>query len=144
MFFNQYEHNMDSRGRVSVPSSFRDELGDVVYVAPGTGNYLLIFTKKDFEIVNKEIQNLPRSNKSLNLFKRKFNMLSSECQLDSMGRISLSPNQREHAVLSKEVIFIGASDRIEIWSREELELEFDKEIDYKEVEEQLDYLNSKY
>lgn len=139
MFLNEFEHNMDSKGRVSIPSSFRDELGEVVYVAPGSGKYLTIYKKEDFEVVSKQIQSFPRSSKSLSLFKRKFNMLSSECQVDKMGRIIFTPNQRSHASLEKEVIFIGSVDKIEVWSRKELDSIFDEEIDYKEVEKQLDY-----
>ena len=89
MFIGEYNHNIDSKGRVILPAKFRDILGDCFYITKGNDGCLFYYTSG-----------------------------AMECVPDNNGRITLSQTLREFAGLEKEIVSIGCNDRAEIWSRE--------------------------
>jgi len=118
MFFGEYKHNVDDKGRMSIPSKFRDELGENFFVTKGLDQCLFIFPSIEWELFQSKLKQLPLSNPNARAFKRFFNASAIDCTLDKQGRINISQVLREYASVEKEVNIIGVGDRIEIWSRD--------------------------
>lgn len=116
MFIGEYNHNIDNKGRVSMPSKFRDLLGDNFIATKGLDNCLFVYPIDEWKVVESKLKSLPMTNVDARAFVRFFFSGASECELDNQGRIRLPNNLREHAFLEKETVIIGVGTRIEIWS----------------------------
>lgn len=115
MFTGEYRHTLDSKNRVSIPSKFRDEVGDVLFVTRGLDNCLFAFSGREWELFSSRLAELPISNKDARKFARTFLSGAFECLIDKQGRILLPQYLKEYAGIDKEVYVNGAGARIEIW-----------------------------
>ena len=121
MFIGEYNHTIDTKGRLIVPAKFREELGEHFFVTKGFDGCLFAFDRADFEELQNKIMSLPLSNKLGRELKRFFIGSAEESEFDKQGRILLPAPLREHAGLDKDVALIGVGSRIEIWSKERYE-----------------------
>lgn len=113
MLMGEYQHNMDSKGRVTVPSKFREDLGDRFYVSRGLDGCLFVFSAQQWERMMEKIAAMPLvQGKSI---QRYFFSGAAEVEPDKQGRILIPQSLREHAALEKDVTVIGAATRAEIW-----------------------------
>ncbi len=117
MFFGEYEHIMDPKGRISMPARFRDKLTETFYITKGLDACLFVFPESEWMNIEEKIKALPLSNKHARQFARTFYSGAMECVLDKQGRMAISQNLREYAKLDKDVVVIGVSTRIEIWDQ---------------------------
>lgn len=117
MFMGEYQHNMDSKGRVIVPAKFRDELGDKFVATRGLDNCLFVYPMNEWSVLENKLTSLPITSKNARIFVRFFFSGATECELDKQGRISIPSNLRDYADLSKETVIIGLANRIELWSK---------------------------
>jgi MraZ protein len=118
MLLGEYNHNVDEKGRVSVPAKFREDLGASFIVTKGLDNCLFIYSKTEWTTFETKLKDLPLTNPNARNFIRFFFSGACECELDKQGRITLPQNLREYAGLTKDVTIIGVSTRVEIWDRE--------------------------
>ena len=121
MFMGEHQHSIDEKGRLFVPARFREELGLNFVVTRGLDNCLFVFPKAEWQNMEHKLKTLPLTNASARSFVRFFFSGANECELDKQGRILLPPNLREYARLERDVVIIGVSSRLEIWSRQEWE-----------------------
>lgn len=113
MLMGEYQHNMDLKGRVTVPSKFREDLGDRFYVSRGLDGCLFVFSAQQWERMMEKIAAMPLvQGKSI---QRYFFSGAAEVEPDKQGRILIPQSLREHAALEKDVTVIGAATRAEIW-----------------------------
>jgi len=119
MFIGEYQHTLDSKGRIIIPSKFREELGEEFVMTKGLDNCLFIYPKKEWEVVENKLKSLPLTNKDARAFIRFFFSGATECMLDKQGRVVIPGNLREHSKLDKDAVIIGVSTRLEIWSKDE-------------------------
>jgi len=118
MLLGEYNHNVDEKGRVSVPAKFREDLGASFIVTKGLDSCLFIYSKIEWNTFETKLKDLPLTNPNARNFIRFFFSGATECELDKQGRINIPQNLREYAGLSKDVSIIGVSTRVEIWDRE--------------------------
>ncbi len=118
MLLGEYNHNIDEKGRVSVPAKFRDDLGNTFIVTKGLDNCLFAYSKEEWQTFETKLKSLPMTNINARNFVRFFFSGATECEIDKQGRINIPQNLREYANLSKELCVIGVSTRVEIWDRE--------------------------
>ena len=118
MLLGEYTHNLDVKGRVSIPSKFRDDLGSSFIVTKGLDNCLFIYSKQEWATFEDKLKTLPLTNPNARNFIRFFFSGATECEIDKQGRINIPQNLREYASLKKEVYVIGVSTRVEIWDKE--------------------------
>lgn len=118
MFIGEYQHALDPKGRVIIPSKFRDELGEEFVMTKGLDNCLFAYPKKEWEILEEKLKTLPLTSKDARAFIRFFFAGASEGILDKQGRVLIPANLREHSKLEKDVVIIGVATRMEIWSKE--------------------------
>ena len=118
MLLGEYNHNLDTKGRVSVPSKFREDLGESFIVTKGLDNCLFAYSKKEWETFEIKLKSLPMTNTNARNFIRFFFSGATECEIDKLGRINIPLVLREYAGLKKDITIIGVSTRVEIWDKE--------------------------
>lgn len=121
MFIGEYNHALDDKGRVSMPSKFREDLGVVFYITKGMDNCLFVYDKEEWEKAEAKINELRLTRKDARAFSRLFFAGASQQSLDKQGRVVIPQNLREYAGLNREVVIIGVSNRVEIWDRSKWE-----------------------
>ncbi len=115
----EYRYSMDAKGRVSIPFRCRDELDSVVVVSKGIGEKCLyVFAQSEWKKLEEKIGSFPISDAKARVVTRFFAGGASECEIDKQGRIMVPSYLREYAFLEKDVVLIGAVNRIEIWDAE--------------------------
>lgn len=118
MFMGEYNHAIDTKGRLIIPSKFRDELGEEFVVTRGLDGCLFVFPNDAWQEFENKLRTLPLTNKGARQFSRFFVAGAALCELDKQGRILLPATLREFAGLDKDVVLTGMMDRIEIWSKD--------------------------
>lgn len=130
MFMSQYNHTVDAKGRLIVPSKFRERLGEEFVVTKGMDGCLFVYANEDWAVFEQKLTSLPLINKEARKFARFFLAGASQVEVDKQGRILIASNLREFAGLDKEVVLVGVGSRIEIWSLEKWEgMDFDDDMD---------------
>ena len=118
MFMGEYSHTIDTKGRLIIPSKFREELGETFVVTKGLDGCLFVFSDEEWKAFEIKLKSLPFTNKNARQFARFFVAGATPCELDKQGRILLPATLREFAGLEKDVVLTGMLNRIEIWSKE--------------------------
>ena len=121
MFMGEYNHTIDTKGRLIVPSKFREALGDTFVVTKGLDGCLFVYDNQEWNAFEEKLKSLPIINKEARQFARFFLAGAAEVEVDKQGRILVPNILREFAQINKEVVLIGVASRIEIWSKERFE-----------------------
>lgn len=117
MFIGEYQHIIDPKGRVIMPAKFRENLGEKFVVTKGLDHCLFVYPNEEWAIFEEKLRSLPLTSKDARAFIRFFFAGASECELDKQGRILIQSNLRDYAKLEKDLVIIGVSTRVEIWSK---------------------------
>ena len=117
LFIGEYRHSLDVKGRIIVPAKFRDGLGDKFVLTKGLDGCLFAYSKEEWANFEEKIKSLPLTNKDARAFVRFF-AGAVECEIDKQGRTLIPPMLREYAGLNKDLVIIGVSNRVEIWSQD--------------------------
>lgn len=117
MFMGEYQHNIDEKGRIIVPSKFRDELGASFVITRGLDQCVFGYPLDEWKQLEQKLKALPFTKKDARAFTRFFFSGAVECELDKQGRVNVASPLRQYAGLDKECVIIGVSNRIEVWSQ---------------------------
>lgn len=117
MFMGEYNHTIDTKGRLIIPSKFREVLGDEFVVTKGLDGCLFVYPNEEWKVFEEKLKTLPITNKNARQFSRFFLAGAAACEVDKQGRILLPSVLREFAELEKDVVLVGVLSRIEIWSK---------------------------
>jgi len=117
----EYQHSLDAKGRLIIPAKFREELGEIAVMTRGLDNCLFLFPMPEWKVLEEKLKTLPLTKATARQFVRFFFSGATECELDKQGRIMIPPSLRDYAGVDKDVVVIGVSNRIEIWSRQRWE-----------------------
>ena len=118
MFMGEYNHTIDTKGRVIVPAKFREKLGEGSVVTKGLDGCLFVYPKEEWEKFEAKLNQLPMNKKDTRQVTRFFFAGAAGCEIDKQGRVLLPSVLREFAALEKDVVLVGVMNRIEIWSKE--------------------------
>lgn len=118
MFMGEHQHSIDDKGRLTIPSKFREALGDTFIVTRGLDNCLFIYPMSEWTVLEQKLKALPLMKSDARAFTRFFFSGATECELDKQGRVNLPKHLCEYAKLDKECMVLGVSSRVEIWSKE--------------------------
>lgn len=116
MFMGEFEHSLDTKGRLTVPVKFRDGLGISFVVTRGLDRCLFVYSVEEWQILESTLKALPMTQADARSFVRFFFSGACECELDKQGRILLPQKLREYAELDKDCTLLGVSNRVEIWN----------------------------
>ena len=128
MFMGEYHHTIDEKGRITIPSKIREQLGHDFIITRGLDKCLFIYPKVEWENVINKYRELPNTKDARN-FMRFFLSGATTNEFDKQGRISIPSPLTDYAHLEKECVVIGVNDRIEIWSKEAFDNYLNESID---------------
>lgn len=137
MFIGEYQHSLDSKNRIIVPSKIREGLGDRFIISKGLDGCLYAYPIDEWKKFEEKLRNLPLTNKDARAFVRFFVAGATEVETDKQGRGLIPTNLREYASIEKEIVTIGALNKIEIWSKEKWESYNESDIDFDSIADKM-------
>jgi MraZ protein len=138
VFLGEYQHSVDTKGRVVLPSKFRDRLDAGLVVTKGQERCLYVFPLDRWDEEVAKVNNLPRTDRRSRNYARSFFGAASDQAMDGQGRIQIPQPLRDYAALAKDVTVVGVADRVEIWDVEAWEANSSEADDlYAGIEEAL-------
>lgn len=117
MFIGEYQHAIDNKNRMIIPSKFREELGSNFILTKGLDGCLYAYTAAEWKILEEKLKKLPLTSKDARAFVRFIFSGANEIEVDKQGRALIPQILMEYAAIEKEIVSIGVSTRIEIWSK---------------------------
>ncbi len=119
-FVDEYARVLDDKGRIVLPTKVREKLGDTVFITRAPADKCLyMYTEEEWGKLAEKLENLPTStDRNAGAFVRMFFGKASACSIDKQGRISITPRLLKYAGLDKNIMLIGANNRLEIWDTE--------------------------
>jgi len=118
MLMGEYHHSIDNKGRIIIPSRFREELGDKFILTRGLDGCLFVYPANEWNSIVSKLKELPFTKKDARSFVRFFLSGATDVEFDKQGRINIPAPLIEAAELTKDCIVIGVNDRLEIWSKD--------------------------
>src|SRR3989338_1008332 len=121
MFRGRYSHSIDSKGRLSIPSKFREVLAtsfDERLIVTNFDQCLWAYPALEWQKLEQKVSQLPQFLDEVKALQRAFISAAVECPFYKQGRILLPPELREYAGLQEEIVIVGMTKRIEFWAAE--------------------------
>lgn len=119
MFKGSFQFTIDAKGRVSIPSRFREILAEryeeKLVVTNDLDKCLVAFPFEEWSLIEQKIRDLPSSAPDVKAFMRFIYSRATECELDRQGRVLIPPPLREYAQLKRDVVIVGMGHKMEIW-----------------------------
>ncbi|CDM68769.1 Protein MraZ [Clostridium bornimense] len=140
MFIGEYGHAIDAKNRIILPSKFREGLGDSCIMTKGLDGCLYVYPRNEWAILEEKLKSLPLTSKDARAFVRFFFSGANEMTFDKQGRTLIPQNLMQYAGIVKEVVSIGVSNRIEIWSKEKWNSYTESDINMDEIGEKMSEL----
>jgi MraZ protein len=119
MFIGEYKHNLDAKGRIAIPSKFREELRGGAVVTRGLDNCLSVYSTDGWKKIAERLNNLPLSDANARAFARFMLAGAMQVDIDRVGRIVIPQYLRKFANLSGSVVVAGLFDRVELWNEKD-------------------------
>ncbi|MCQ9207862.1 MAG: division/cell wall cluster transcriptional repressor MraZ [Omnitrophica bacterium] len=121
MFYGEYEHSLDRKGRIIFPARFREvsreNYIERFYVTRGLDRCLFVFTEEEWKLQEQKFKSLSFTKSEARKFNRLYFSGACEIALDKQGRVLIPKYLKEYAEIEKQVVIVGVANRIEIWSR---------------------------
>jgi len=115
VFLGTYTPKLDEKGRFFLPAKFRDELAEGLVVTRAQERCLAIYPMSTLVTMTQSIRNAPSTVKQVRDFQRMLAASASDDTPDKQGRLTIPPQLRSYAGLDKEIVVVGAIDRVEVW-----------------------------
>ena len=115
MFLGEYKHNIDYKGRLSVPKKFRRQRKKGSVLTKGLDRCLFLYTSEGWETLSNRIKDLPVTASDARAFGRYLFSGATEIEFDQLGRIFIPEYLRSYAGMRKETVIVGILERLEIW-----------------------------
>ncbi len=140
MFMGEFRHSLDAKGRLTLPSKFREKLAGVVVVTKGFDGCLNIYAPPQWEAFYEKLVAMPANKKDARALVRVMTSKATEVEIDKMGRINIPSGLRQEARLEKDAVIIGSLNHIEVWDPEVWDQYYEKESRQLErISEELDF-----
>ena len=139
MLMGEFEHTLDTKGRISMPAKLRKDMGETFILTKGLDGCLFAFSSEEWLNFESKLKSLPLSDKNARNFVRFFLAGATECEIDKQGRFLIPSNLRQAAKLEKEAVIIGVGTRLEIWDKTTWKSK-DEEISADEIAENMTML----
>ena len=122
MFYGEYEHTIDRKGRIIIPAKFRQALQqhhvDTIFLTRGLDGCLFVFTESEWRLAESRFKQIPFTKAEGRKFNRLFFSGAVEATIDRLGRLLLPKSLKEFAEIKQDVMIVGISNRMEIWAKE--------------------------
>lgn len=138
MFMGEYQHTIDEKGRLTIPSKFRDGLSPAFVITRGLDQCLFVYPMEEWKVLEQKLKALPMMKAEARAFSRLLFSGATECELDKQGRVNIPNSLVAHAKLTKDCVVLGVSNKVEIWSKDVWETYFQSsEESFNEIAETL-------
>ncbi|MDP2661019.1 MAG: division/cell wall cluster transcriptional repressor MraZ [Dehalococcoidia bacterium] len=117
MFLGEFEHNIDQKGRVAIPSRLRDSFGDGLVLTRGYEKCIVVYPLTEWNKVAERLAALPSTQSRVRRISRSTFSSAFQQELDGQGRVLVPPPLREYAGINGDVVIVGVNNYIEIWSK---------------------------
>ena len=117
MLLGEFQHNLDTKGRMAIPAKFRDKLTAGAIITRGIDNCLFVFANPEWEALAAKLIALPLAQANSRAFVRLMLAGATDVEVDNQGRILVPDYLRKYAGLKKEVVVAGLYNRIELWDK---------------------------
>ncbi len=122
MFYGEYQHSIDRKGRIILPAKFRETTKanfiEKFYITRGFEKCLFMFGEEEWKIQEQKFKALSFTRQEARVFNRLYFSGAAEIIPDKQGRILLPAYLKDFAEIKKDVVVVGVSNRIEIWARD--------------------------
>ena len=120
----EYQHSLDNKGRIFIPSRLRDELGEVFFITLSMDRCLCAYNSENWRLLSEKVSAMPfvKQRKMRPLFAH-----AARCELDAQGRVLIPLPLREYAGLEKNVTVIGCNNHAELWDSEAWKAVYEEE-----------------
>ncbi len=122
MFYGEYEHSIDKKGRLIIPSKFRESFKEYeiekFYITRGLDKCLFLFTENEWKSQESRFKSMPFTKSESRKFNRLYFSGAAQLECDKQGRILIPKYLKDFADVKRDVVIIGVSNRIEIWSKD--------------------------
>ena len=122
MFYGEHEHTIDKKGRLIIPSKFREAFKEYdiqkFYITRGLDKCLFLFTENEWKSQESKFRSMPFTKSESRKFNRLYFAGAAQIECDKQGRILMPKYLKDFADIKKDVVIIGVSSRIEIWSKD--------------------------
>ena len=122
MFYGEYEHTLDNKGRVIIPAKFREifkeHYVENFFITRGLDQCLFVFTEESWKAQEKKFRDLSFTRTEARKFNRLYFSGACEVIADKQGRILIPDYLKSYASIKEDVMILGISDRIEIWAKD--------------------------
>ncbi len=115
MFIGEYQHTVDDKGRLAVPTKFRSDLRGGVVVTRGLDRCLFLYTRKAWAELAERIAKLPLARANTRAFARLMLAGAMDVEVDSQGRVLLPDYLRAYAGFKRSIVIAGLYNRLELW-----------------------------
>ena len=121
MLIGEYKYNLDNKGRVALPTKFKNKFAEGLILTRGIDQCIFGFPKEEWEKVVKKISELPLSQANARAFARLILSGAYEAEIDNQRRVLIPESLRKYAGLERRVVIVGMHTRIEIWDEKKWE-----------------------
>ena len=122
MFYGEYFHSIDRKGRLILPAKFREtaksQFIEKFFVTRGLDKCLFMLSEEEWRSQESKLKAMPFTKQQSRTFNRLYFSGAVEVVFDSQGRILLPQNLKDYAEIKKDVVIVGVSSRIEIWAKD--------------------------
>lgn len=122
MFYGEFEHTIDRKGRLIVPAKFRQALKEhdiaSLFLTRGLDGCLFLFPESEWRVAESRLKQIPFTKGEGRKFNRLYFSGASEVTIDRLGRLLLPRALKEFAEIKQDIVIVGVSSRMEIWSKE--------------------------
>lgn len=118
MLISEYNHTVDAKGRLFIPSKWREDLGSTFVITRGQKGCLFGMSLTEWEKLAAKLALLPLTDEKAQRLHRMLSRWATDCEVDKQGRILVSQKLREFASITSEATLVGMTNHIEIWSSE--------------------------
>lgn len=122
MFYGEFEHAIDGKGRLIVPAKFRQALKEhevrTLFLTRGLDGCLFLFPESEWRSTESRFKQIPFTKGEGRKFNRMFFSGATEAAVDRLGRLLIPKSLKEFAEIRQQVVIVGVSTRMEIWSKE--------------------------
>jgi len=122
MFYGEYEHSIDNKGRLIIPSKFREpfkEYGiEKLYITRGLDKCLFLFTENEWKAQESKFRAISFTKSESRKFNRLYFSGAAQMEFDKQGRVLVPKYLKEFAEIKRDVMIIGVSNRIEVWAKD--------------------------
>jgi MraZ protein len=122
MFYGEFYHQLDRKGRLVLPSKIRETARsnfiDKFFITRGLDKCLFLFSEDEWKSQEQKFKSMPFTKSEARKFNRLYFSGAAEISYDKQGRVLIPQYLKDFADIKRDVVVIGVSNRIEIWSKD--------------------------